>query len=412
MPRDSDSQLADEKGAHHKHPLQQFCKQAQGFTVAVAQKLGPFGAQMLMSSLAYSTGLGFVQVLGYGLRISCRTPVLSSCFGALGVSLASILAGHTSRMTKQQLDAGRGPLHVMVAPFCNPLDRHEAMIDAVAGVSIFKLWKGQFNRVLPSDLRKPGAFAYQSVPIGTSAHATDVQKGQLISIFKRDGCHHCGNKRGAVIGDHIPPTKMVLEARAAAASPKSEAEVQQLISKVKGLLQIKEPSLKQRYYAQCTECSSMQAEVMRHGRRLPMVLHKWIAPPGVLPGLIVGFRDVTLGVSDPGRGKSGGGGNNADWGSSSSSASGKKSGGQQKPGGLWGWATRMEEVPGQDVFRSFDTQVLPASFEDRGIIKFGLNDAPVAHVVYTPSKCSETTIPFTEDHGRNFYPSHSCHMPT
>ena len=51
---------------------------------------------------------------------------------------------------------------------------------------------GQYRRIMPSDLRKPGAFARQSIPVSKVEHATLEQKAHLISIFKRDGCHHCG----------------------------------------------------------------------------------------------------------------------------------------------------------------------------------------------------------------------------
>lgn len=52
---------------------------------------------------------------------------------------------------------------------------------------------GEFRRLLPSHLAKPGAFGYISVP--TSAgndYATAGEKSALVRAFRRDGCHHCG----------------------------------------------------------------------------------------------------------------------------------------------------------------------------------------------------------------------------
>ena len=58
-----------------------------------------------------------------------------------------------------------------------------------------QVYGGNFSRLMPSDLRAPGAFARNSVPVSAGDYASETQKGQLISIFKRDGCHHCGERR-------------------------------------------------------------------------------------------------------------------------------------------------------------------------------------------------------------------------
>lgn len=61
-----------------------------------------------------------------------------------------------------------------------------------------QLWRGQFRQVMPSDLRQQGAFGYSSVPVAGPAdqsagrYAAGPQRSQLVAIFKRDGCHHCG----------------------------------------------------------------------------------------------------------------------------------------------------------------------------------------------------------------------------
>lgn len=45
---------------------------------------------------------------------------------------------------------------------------------------------------MPSNLKKVGANAHLSIPIGSADYAKPVQKNHLEAIFRRDGCHHCG----------------------------------------------------------------------------------------------------------------------------------------------------------------------------------------------------------------------------
>lgn len=57
---------------------------------------------------------------------------------------------------------------------------------------------GQFSQLMPSDLCKPGAFAYHSVPVpgnikdSGEKYAGGDHRSMLLAFFKRDGCHHCG----------------------------------------------------------------------------------------------------------------------------------------------------------------------------------------------------------------------------
>jgi len=54
---------------------------------------------------------------------------------------------------------------------------------------------GRFSSVMPSDLTKPGALSYESIPARadkSEAYAQPSVKRELARIFKRDGCHHCG----------------------------------------------------------------------------------------------------------------------------------------------------------------------------------------------------------------------------
>lgn len=48
---------------------------------------------------------------------------------------------------------------------------------------------------MPSDISKPGALAFESIPArsdNSEAYAQQSVKRELARIFSRDGCHHCG----------------------------------------------------------------------------------------------------------------------------------------------------------------------------------------------------------------------------
>ncbi|KAG1664411.1 hypothetical protein FOA52_009733 [Chlamydomonas sp. UWO 241] len=319
---------------------------AAGAARSLLSRLAPFGLQMFVSSIAYGGGLAAVQIIGAGLRMSCATPLLGPALGAVGVGAASVLSGHAARVTHRHFEAGGGLRGALSPAALSDFDLDEMLLDALSGLVLFKFVGGQFRRLLPSDLRAPGAFAHHSVPLSAAKHATDMEKGQLISLFKRDGCHHCGSKRGPVIGDHIPPTKLVKVDAAAAVSSSA------LLRYVRAML----PSAllgtaggRQAYYAQCTPCCRAQSNLMRHGRRSPLVLHRWLVPPGLLPGVLVGFRQHYSSL--PG-GKGGGGAPGGGGGGRGSNGGGGRSrqeedvaqGGARKGRGLWGWVTRMEDA--------------------------------------------------------------------
>ncbi len=48
---------------------------------------------------------------------------------------------------------------------------------------------------MPSDLARPGALAFESIParpVHSDDYAKPIVKRELVRIFRRDGCHHCG----------------------------------------------------------------------------------------------------------------------------------------------------------------------------------------------------------------------------
>jgi hypothetical protein len=115
------------------------------------------------------------------------------------------------------------------------------------------------------------------------------------------------------------------------------------------------PQLKQAYYAHCVKCSRIQSEVLRHGRRTPIVMHRWMVAPGMLPGMLVGLRHFNAGGGGAGSGGggSGGGGGASTRGekSQAASASGRGSGGEGRrswlsvAGGVFGGPAEAAGTP-------------------------------------------------------------------
>jgi hypothetical protein len=182
------------------------------------------------------------QAACFAARLSCATPLIAPTFGALGVALSSALAGQASLRVRRATRAdGRDPPPRMWR-------KADVVCDAVMGVVLFRAMGGRYRALLPSDLVKPGACAVESLPAPGSQYATDVAKGELARLMRRwvagvgwvegwagfparrpraptrappppsppsDGCHHCGSRHGRVIGDHIPPNKVVFGGAAA-----------------------------------------------------------------------------------------------------------------------------------------------------------------------------------------------------
>ena len=65
----------------------------------------------------------------------------------------------------------------------------------------------------PPPLAQPaGALGADSIPALGEDYASPSLKRELSRLFQRNGCHHCGTRRGPVIGDHMPPNKLAAEA--------------------------------------------------------------------------------------------------------------------------------------------------------------------------------------------------------
>jgi hypothetical protein len=65
----------------------------------------------------------------------------------------------------------------------------------------------RFRNALPSDLRRVGALARESLLAPGAAYATQAERSEIARQFKRHGCHHCGRRSNGAVADHMPPNK-------------------------------------------------------------------------------------------------------------------------------------------------------------------------------------------------------------
>lgn len=231
----------------------------------------PFVLQSVASMGSYTAGLALSQGIGSALRISCASPVIGSLAGMAGVGLASAVAGQASLIcskayytSPKKLDGYMMAVEKVIASF----DVQRALVDVILGVTAFKIVGGSFRTVMPSDLSKVGAIAKESIPAAGMQYATDEKRRELIRMFRRDGCHHCGSTKGMVIGDHMPPNKHVIQ--------KTEAILTQAVDRLyrnAGFRRMMQSlgmrplsDVKQRYFPQCVSCSQKQSAAVRNDR--------------------------------------------------------------------------------------------------------------------------------------------------
>lgn len=242
----------------------------------------PFVFQSAVSMGSYTAGLALSQGVGAALRISCATPVIGSLAGMVGVGFASVAAGQASLACSRSyasppknIDGFMTIMEKAVASF----DVNRAIVDVILGVTAFKMVGGSFRTIMPSDLSKVGAIAKESIPAAGMQYATDEKRRELIRMFRRDGCHHCGSRKGMVIGDHMPPNKHVIQ--------KTEAVLTQVVDRLyknRGFRKTMQAfgmkplsDVRQRYFPQCVTCSQKQSAAVRNNksrRVFHSVLHR------------------------------------------------------------------------------------------------------------------------------------------
>ena len=209
-----------------------------------------------------ATSLGVAAQGARMLRLAASTRVLGPAAGLVTVLASGAVSGAIMRamMRGGTSDEAQGAPALFF--------RDAAMriaVDATTTLGAFFALGGRPSAVMPSDLFRPGAYAYRQTPIRTTpTYATESEKARLDAMGRSAGCHHCGNRSASMYhGDHIPPNVFAL----------------------------KDPRIVQHFYAQCVACSNKQSAACRSLRRT-LVTHattmrvwKWL--PAAIPALLI-----------------------------------------------------------------------------------------------------------------------------
>lgn len=239
------------------------------------------------AAVTYGLSLHAAQIAGRACRVSSATFGWSSVLGCLGVTCSSLAAGQMSFALQKYLTHGPGSLEDYVLP------KHNAIVTVISGLIAFKVLGGQFQTLMPSDLRKRGALENFSIPAGGPNQATASQCKLINEAFRRDGCHHCGRRAGKSIADHIPPNMIVQ-------SIKQQPRRSLLASLFAG-----QRSTAQRFYPQCVNCMKRQSSVLLHGKN-PLVFHmkRGFPRPPYYAGFLVGALNREGSYSEQKKGQS------------------------------------------------------------------------------------------------------------
>ena len=264
--------------------------------LSIFQPVAPFVFQASVSMAAYAAGLTVAQGLGSALRISCATPIAGPLGGLLGVGFASALAGqaslncHRIQVEGFQRGGGISPISLL-----RDMRAEDLIADAVLGIAAFRVMGGRFRSVMPSDLTRVGAIARESMPAAGINYATDEKRRELFRFFKRDGCHHCGTRKGHVVGDHMPPNKHVKEIMNASKTRfMGGAMKSKYVQRAMTALGLPTGQPVQRYFPQCRDCCQKQSAAVRNGRS-HLVFHEVLHRGGSssswhYAGVLVGLR--------------------------------------------------------------------------------------------------------------------------
>ncbi|KAK3258413.1 hypothetical protein CYMTET_32538 [Cymbomonas tetramitiformis] len=237
-------------------------------TVEVFKLSAPFVTHGAISALSFTSSLAATQAIGRLCRVSCATPILGPALGTLGVGTSAVIAGQASAtFSHWRVTGNLPPMHGSLGLPVAPQRDLDYVVDALIGVAFYRILGGRLASVLPSDLRFAGALARESIRAPGSSYANEVQRAELRMLFKRFGCHHCGTRRGDVVGDHMPPNKFMKE------SLDKISKGPMNMGKVFSSFRFKLPRGKivQRYYPQCSDCSNRQGAAIRQNtQRLQM----------------------------------------------------------------------------------------------------------------------------------------------
>ena len=234
---------------------------------------------MMASSMTFATCAAAAQRIGLVLGIGCGTPLVGGLASAVAVGASAALSGQSARLISHKHERQLSKRARGKAP--ELFKDVDVIRDIFIGGSVFLfLSRGNLSRIFPSDVARVGANAYKSVAAKGSEYATDGQRRLLSTWLKAHGCHHCGSKRGSVIGDHMPPNKKAFGSGAAAKANRRASLPRRIVNYIRGV-----PL--QRFYPQCEPCSALQSVAVRTGMR-KFVTHRVGFKYGIVTGAACG----------------------------------------------------------------------------------------------------------------------------
>lgn len=153
----------------------------------------------VVGCVTFPACLGLIQRVVFApLRITSSMRMFASLFGSGAVFTSAGVASLATITTYSQLQGSRD----------TRLSNGELCAASLVGVVIFKALGGRFNAALPSNLFKPGAFAYNWIPARWERYAAHYERHLMQQIGGKHGCHSCGTRSGKFIADHQPPIKL------------------------------------------------------------------------------------------------------------------------------------------------------------------------------------------------------------
>ena len=227
-----------------------------------------FAAPLAASTSAFLVTARLARRSAYALGVSCATPMVGAVMSVCAVGGSAALAGQAAREATSWASAARGDGRVGRRAHADaPWDEREMTADAILGSLMYAALGRGLKTAMPSDVSHPGAMARKSLPANGAHYASEGQKRTLARWMARDGCHHCGTKVGAVIGDHMPPNKVAFGSSAAAEAFREGTQSlwTRAWQAIKGVP-------KQRFFPQCRECSGLQSVAVRTGVK-KLVMH-------------------------------------------------------------------------------------------------------------------------------------------
>ena len=239
-------------------------------------------ATTAVGAVTFPTVLALAQTAVFKpLRITCAGR-LAPIFGGLSVSLAGFTASFAAikaySLVQDSLRDKNGDNIGTRKPlsFSTP----ELVISTVSSVVVFRALGGRFSSVLPSHLFHPGAFAVERVPAIRGQQAAVASEKALVRDYgKRYGCHTCGKKRvNMMVCDHQPPSYFLRKNNSSSTVASGERNAGELKMDLTSSSNVNSTNMeigvkvKQFFYPQCYDCSSMQGGLLNGGAKSKLIV--------------------------------------------------------------------------------------------------------------------------------------------